>query len=107
MTSMTPNLLLRNVKPVGDGFDGSTQTSIRIKDGLISRIAEDLEPENEEQIFDAKGAFVSGGWMDMHVHFREPGFEHKETIKTGCRTAAFGGFTEVACMPNTKPATHT
>ena len=44
---------------------------------------------------------VSAGWMDMHVHFREPGFEHKETIETGCRAAAFGGFTEVACMPNT------
>jgi len=43
----------------------------------------------------------------MHVHFREPGFEHKETIKTGCGAAAFGGFTEVACMPNTKPAIHT
>ncbi|MDZ7755416.1 MAG: dihydroorotase [Rhodohalobacter sp.] len=53
------------------------------------------------------GAFISGGWMDMHVHFREPGFEHKENVETGCRSAAFGGFTEVACMPNTKPATHT
>src|SRR6056297_1466057 len=45
--------------------------------------------------------------MDMHVHFREPGFEHKETVKTGCRAAMFGGFTEVACMPNTKPSIHT
>jgi len=43
----------------------------------------------------------------MHVHFREPGFEHKETVKTGCRAAMFGGFTEVACMPNTKPSIHT
>jgi dihydroorotase len=45
--------------------------------------------------------------MDMHVHFREPGFEHKETIETGCRSAMFGGFTEVACMPNTNPVIHT
>lgn len=104
---MTPNLLLQNVKPVGDGFDGKTSMHIRIKDGIISGIAEDLAPKNDEQVFDAKGAYVSGGWMDMHVHFREPGFEHKETIKTGCRSAAFGGFTEVACMPNTRPATHT
>ena len=43
----------------------------------------------------------------MHVHFREPGYEHKETIETGCRAAAFGGFTEVACMPNTQPPIHT
>ena len=63
---------------------------------------------DSEELFDANGALVSAGWMDMHVvHFREPGFEHKETIETGCRAAAFGGFTEVACMPNTKPATHT
>ncbi|MEX1062253.1 MAG: dihydroorotase, partial [Balneolaceae bacterium] len=46
-------------------------------------------------------------WMDMHVHLREPGQEHKETIKTGCEAAAFGGFTEVACMPNTTPPIHT
>jgi dihydroorotase len=45
--------------------------------------------------------------MDMHVHLREPGYEHKETIETGCRAAAFGGFTEVACMPNTNPPIHT
>ena len=43
----------------------------------------------------------------MHVHLREPGYEHKETIKTGCAAAAFGGFTAIACMPNTSPATHT
>jgi dihydroorotase len=54
-----------------------------------------------------KGAYVSPGWMDMHVHLREPGFEHKETIQTGCAAAAFGGFTAVACMPNTNPPIHT
>jgi dihydroorotase len=54
-----------------------------------------------------KGAYVSPGWMDMHVHLREPGFEHKETIETGCAAAAFGGFTAVACMPNTNPPIHT
>ncbi|MEX2463794.1 MAG: dihydroorotase [Balneolaceae bacterium] len=103
----TPNLLLKNVKPIGDGFDGTKNMDIRIKGGLISEISDNLKPEDHEDTFDAAGSYVSGGWMDMHVHFREPGYEHKETIETGCRTAMFGGFTEVACMPNTKPAIHT
>jgi len=92
---------------VGNGYDGKNALDIRIADGKISEISESIDPKDGEEQFDAAGAFVSAGWMDMHVHFREPGFEHKETIETGCRAAAFGGFTEVACMPNTKPATHT
>lgn len=105
--SLTPNLLIQNTVPVGDEYDGSKQFDIRIKEGMITQISSNLEPENDEELFDAGGAYISGGWMDMHVHFREPGYEHKETIETGCRSAAFGGFTEVACMPNTKPAIHT
>ena len=103
----TPNLLLKNVKPVGDGYDARKVTDIRITDGMIKEISSGLEASDGEQVYDANGSYISGGWMDMHVHFREPGFEHKETIETGCRTAMFGGFTEVACMPNTKPAVHT
>ena len=105
--SITPDLLIKNCIPAGNGFDGKKKNDIRIKEGRIAEIAPDLSPENGEEIFDADGAYVSAGWMDMHVHLREPGFEHKETIETGCRSAAFGGFTEVACMPNTKPAIHT
>ena len=52
---------------------------------------------------DAKGCIVSPGFIDVHVHFREPGFEYKETIQTGCESAAAGGFTSVAVMPNTEP----
>lgn len=103
----TPNLLIKNCKPVGDGHNGEKIADIRISDGTITEITDSLEAADGEKVFDAKGAFVSGGWMDMHIHLREPGYEHKETIRTGCDAAAFGGFTEVACMPNTKPATHT
>ncbi len=103
----TPNLLLKNCKPIGNDFDGTQKMDIRIKDGIIAEIAKRLESGGSEEVFDASGSFVSGGWMDMHVHLREPGYEHKETIETGCRSAMFGGFTEVACMPNTKPAIHT
>ncbi|MCC5913670.1 MAG: dihydroorotase [Balneolaceae bacterium] len=100
-------MLIKNCKPVGDGHNGEKKEDIRISDGIITDIADSLEAADGEKVFDAKGAFVSGGWMDMHIHLREPGYEHKETIRTGCDAAAFGGFTEVACMPNTNPATHT
>lgn len=102
--SYTPNLLLKNVKPVGTGFDGSETIDLRIADGKITEIGAGLQASGQEETHDAGGSYLSGGWMDMHVHLREPGFEHKETIETGCAAAAFGGFTEVACMPNTHPA---
>ncbi len=56
---------------------------------------------------DAKGMIVAPGFLDMHVHFREPGFEYKETIESGCQSAAAGGFTTVAMMPNTNPVNDT
>jgi dihydroorotase len=59
------------------------------------------------EVIDANGALVSAGLIDMHVHLREPGFEHKETIATGTRSAARGGFTTIACMPNTRPVIDT
>ncbi|MEX0773783.1 MAG: dihydroorotase [Balneolales bacterium] len=101
------DILLRNLVPVGHGHNGKETVDIRIKNGSITEISPNLKAQNTEKAHDFKGAFVSGGWMDMHVHLREPGFEHKETIATGCLAAAFGGFTAVACMPNTDPATHT
>lgn len=103
----TPDLLLQNVTLIGDGRKGDASTNLRIKNGEIAGIGDELEAHDNEKVFDAEGAYCSPGWMDMHVHLREPGYEHKETIETGCRAAAFGGFTEVACMPNTNPPIHT
>lgn len=100
-------MLLKNVKPVSKNHKGNKLVDIRIEEGVIKEIGEQLKAAKGEEKQDFKGAYVSPGWMDMHVHLREPGYEHKETIKTGCEAAAFGGFTSVACMPNTKPATHT
>ncbi|MCP9290347.1 dihydroorotase [Gracilimonas sediminicola] len=100
-------MLLRNLKPVSNSQKGKDTVDIRIEEGVIKEIGSGLKAGKGEESHDFEGAFVSPGWMDMHVHLREPGFEHKETIKTGCDAAAFGGFTAVACMPNTKPATHT
>lgn len=105
--SSTPNCLIKNVVPVQNGSVSSKAIDIRIKNGVISEIGAGLTATSDETVQDFSGAYVSGGWMDMHVHLREPGFEHKETITTGCRAAAFGGFTAVACMPNTNPPIHT
>ena len=64
-------------------------------------------PQSEIAEIDAKGLIVAPGLIDMHVHLREPGFGHKETIESGARAAAAGGFTTVVCMPNTSPAADT
>ncbi len=105
--SYTPDLLIKHVKPVSNSEESDSFVDIRIKNGVISEIGKNLKETNGEELFDAKNSYVSPGWMDMHVHFREPGYEHKETIQTGSKAAVFGGFTEVACMPNTAPPIHT
>ena len=61
-------------------------------------------PKSKIEEIDAKGLIVAPGLIDMHVHLREPGFSHKETIESGARAAAAGGFTTIVCVPNTSPA---
>lgn len=75
---------------------------ILIVDGIVEKIEDQIE-ENPDKTIDASNMWVSPGFIDLHVHFREPGFEHKETIETGSKSAAKGGFTTVCCMPNTEP----
>lgn len=98
----TPNLLILGGQVLDAATGKTTRQDIRIRDGVIAELGS-LSPDGDEPVFDAAGKHVSIGWMDMHVHLREPGQEYKETIETGCRAAAFGGFTAVACMPNTTP----
>ncbi|MEQ9265949.1 MAG: dihydroorotase [Balneolaceae bacterium] len=100
-------MLLKNLRPVSKTHSGSETIDIRVSDGIIKETGTGLKAGKDEESHDFGGAYVSPGWMDMHIHLREPGYEHKETIKTGTDAAAFGGFTAVACMPNTNPATHT
>jgi dihydroorotase len=79
---------------------------IVIEDGNIVEIKQDAlagGANKESKIIDASGKIVAPGLIDMHVHLRDPGYEYKETIETGSRAAAFGGFTAVCCMPNTNP----
>jgi dihydroorotase len=79
---------------------------IVIADGNIVEIKQDAlagDDNKEFKIIDASGKIVAPGLIDMHVHLRDPGYEYKETIETGSRAAAFGGFTAICCMPNTNP----
>ncbi len=75
---------------------------LALEDGLVRQIGAELDSTGSE-VFDASGLIVAPGFIDMHVHLREPGFEHAETIESGSRAAAAGGFTSVCCMPNTEP----
>jgi dihydroorotase len=76
---------------------------ILIEKGKISRISTGIKADKSTPVLNAKGLVVGPGFIDMHVHLREPGYENKETIESGSKAAAQGGFTSVACMPNTSP----
>lgn len=93
-------LLIQNASYIA--FDGEKQTDILIENGIISKVEPKIE-ERADRIVDAAGTFVSPGFIDLHIHLREPGGEKKETIATGTLAAARGGFTTVAAMPNTRP----
>ena len=71
----------------------------------IAAVGEGLDAPEGAEVIDAAGKYLVPGLVDMHVHFRDPGFEYKETIETGARAATHGGFTDVATMPNTDPVT--
>jgi len=95
-------LVVRNGRIIDPAHNLDRICDLAIEDGIIAAIGNDLASNASEE-FDASGAIVSPGFIDMHVHLREPGFEHSETIETGSRAAAAGGFTSVCCMPNTLP----
>jgi dihydroorotase len=96
-------LLLQNGRLI-DPLSGRDEVvDIHIADGVIRKIGQKLSVPGA-QVISLQGKVVAPGFCDMHVHLREPGFEHKETIQTGTASAAAGGFTAVCCMPNTNPA---
>ncbi|NLO10217.1 MAG: dihydroorotase [Clostridiales bacterium] len=90
----------------GTGIEGNY--NILIRDNLVQKIVDhsgaDIENIMADKVIDASGMLVMPGLIDLHVHLREPGYEHKETILTGSMAAAAGGFTTICAMPNTRPA---
>ncbi|HEY7392658.1 MAG TPA: amidohydrolase family protein, partial [Bryobacteraceae bacterium] len=95
-------LLIRNGRVIDPASGADGIADVAIADGKIAAVGNDLATSGAE-VFDASGMIVAPGFIDMHVHLREPGFEHAETIESGSRAAAAGGFTSICAMPNTKP----
>lgn len=98
-------MLLKNGK-MFDHVGNEIKRDILIEDGRIKKLGRNLSAEGHE-VIDCAGNWIFPGFVDLHVHLREPGFEAKETIETGTMAAAKGGFTTIACMPNTKPVLDT
>jgi dihydroorotase len=97
-----PALLIKNGRVIDPASGHDAVADVWIEDGVIKGVGANLSPAGAE-VFDATGLIVAPGFIDMHVHLREPGFEHSETIESGARAAAAGGFTSICPMPNTAP----
>ncbi len=95
-------LLIRGGRLIDPASGRDEPADLRIEDGRIAKTGSHL-PEDGAEVLDATGSIVAPGFVDMHVHLRDPGFEYSETVETGARCAAAGGFTTVCCMPNTSP----
>ena len=97
-------LIIRKGRVIDPANKRDEIDDLYIADGkIVGSKSEIRNPKSEIEEIDAKGLIVAPGLIDMHVHLREPGFSHKETIESGARAAAAGGFTTVVCMPNTSP----
>ena len=97
-------LLITNARIASENSPDLVSGDVLISDGKIQRIGQNLSAPEGTRIIDAKGKILMPGMFDAHVHFREPGFEAKETIATGSEAAINGGITGVVMMPNTRPA---
>lgn len=99
----TMNLLIKGGRVIDPSLGIDETLDVLVADGKVKELGTGLKAPAGAEIIDATGLIVTPGLIDMHVHLRDPGLEYKEDIVTGTRAAAAGGFTSVACMPNTKP----
>lgn len=97
------DLLIKNANVVSPSDNINARLDILVRDGVIAEIGENISADAE--IIDAEGLTAMPGFVDMHVHLRDPGQTHKEDIITGCKAAAAGGVTSLLAMPNTNPTT--
>ncbi len=98
------SLLLRNGRLIDPALGLDQTGDLLIVDGRIASVSSGPNATTADREVDCSGSIISPGWIDMHVHLRVPGQEHKETIETGTAAAAAGGFTAIAVMPNTEPS---
>lgn len=96
-------ILIKNGLIINPATKFEKISDLLIEDGIVKEISTEISPCDQTQIIDAKGCVVSPGLIDIHVHFRDPGFTHKEDLFTGSTAAAAGGFTSVLLMANTNP----
>ena len=100
---MMASLLIKGGRPLDPANGVDLTGDVLIEDGVVKAAGASLAAEGAK-VFDARGMVVAPGFIDLHTHLREPGFEYKEDIESGTRAAARGGFTTVCAMPNTEPA---
>ncbi|MBI5043420.1 MAG: dihydroorotase [Nitrospirae bacterium] len=96
-------ILIKNGRVVDPANKIDDTLDILVDGNIIKKVAKGIKAEGSVKVIDAKGKIIASGLIDIHTHLREPGFEYKETIKTGTLAAAAGGFTAICCMPNTNP----
>jgi dihydroorotase len=99
-------LLIKNAHVMDPSQQLDERLDILLENGVVARLARDIAAPEAEQV-DASGLIAAPGLIDLHVHLRDPGHEYKETVASGARAAAAGGFTAVACMANTHPVNDT
>ena len=100
-------LLIKGGRIIDSGQGVDQVADLLIQDGAVKGVDQDITPPDKAQVIDATGLVVTPGFIDLHCHLREPGFEYKETIATGTAAAARGGFTTLCAMPNTDPTMDT
>src|SRR5262245_33093893 len=101
------NLLIKNARVVDPNSPFNSQSvDILIENGIIKKVGKNLPGKADKEI-SIDGLCVSPGWVDLFANFADPGYEYKESVETGCKAAAAGGFTDVLVIPNTKPVIDT
>ncbi len=96
-------ILIKKGRLIDPGTCRDEVVDVLIRGGTIAKIGKDIAKTDADRVIDAEGLIVAPGLIDVHTHLREPGYEWKETIRTGTMAAAQGGFTSVVCMANTDP----